>query len=182
MAILLDIFDIFDILVAAIGVATHTAAATPPPPCYVVVTAIVSTANPYTIHRVVTTGIRRYEDTGNGSPSYCTPSDDTRAARALTAVDMRLRDSTVTGDVEHVVVRTTSPDVAGAHLVQIVAKARATPADFKRVEVVSVKDARGTEQDSIPMPALSHDANARAACAADNAALQRTRVSFAWAC
>lgn len=166
------------ILLAAVGSATRPA----PTPCYVIVTAIVSTPDPYTIRRVVTTGIHRYEDAGGGSPSYCTPIAGDGAARAQRAVDFRVRDAFHAGSIEHVVVQSTSPDVAGAHLLQIVAKSRSTAGSLEGVEVVPVERQRGQAADSVSLPALHAESAARAACIDQNAALRRANAAFYWAC
>lgn len=154
------------------------------PSCYAAITTILSTSAPYTIKRVVTTGVRRYDDDGTGTISYCASINAARFAEARGAVERRLHEppAPASDNVEHVVIRSTSSTIAAEHLKYVVAKAAESGDAFPGVEVVRLKAADVTDVDELPLPPLLPTKRARTACAAANAALVRAGASFHWAC
>jgi hypothetical protein len=152
------------------------------PRCFVAVTAVIAMPDPYRVTRVVTTGVREYEDDGNGTVAYCEPRDVGRLRIAREAVDRRIATSHHDApNVEHVVIRSTSPTVAAQHLVYIAAASRGAP-EFTGIEIVALKAPDGTEFREIPLPPLLATDSARTACGRANLALRRNAASFHWAC
>ncbi|MDB4878538.1 MAG: hypothetical protein JWM41_4984 [Gemmatimonadetes bacterium] len=153
-----------------------------PEPCYAAVTVIRAEAKPYAIKRVVTTGVRRYDDAGGGSISVCTPANGKQFDAARAEVEKRVQTPAITGEIEHVIVKSTSAVIVMDHIRAIVAKAETTPGDFRAVEVVILKAPDGKELDETALPRLLKSESARASCLADNAALKQTNAPFHWAC
>jgi hypothetical protein len=175
------------ILVALLAAITASRTVRPfvaAPSCYAAVTTIVSTPAPYRIKRIVTTGVRRYDDDGNGTISYCAPVDAARFTAARAAVEQRLHESSVptSDNVEHVVIRSTLSSVVAEHLKYVVAKAAEAGDAFPGVEVVRLKAANGKDDDELPLPPLLPTSRARSACAEANVALERAAAPFHWAC
>jgi hypothetical protein len=168
--------------IAVAGVRTITAAPTRADSCYAASTVILSTSNPYRIKRVVTTGVRRYDDAGGGSISACHPTNARHLNAAQTALDKFVQESAPSGDLEHVVMTSTSPVIAGDHLRHIVAKANESHGTFRGVEIVDLKDADGKEIDELPLPRFAPSDSAHAACVNENATLRRAHAPFHWAC
>ncbi|HEY4216575.1 MAG TPA: hypothetical protein VGM67_05525 [Gemmatimonadaceae bacterium] len=91
--------------------------------CFVAIAAVVSTAQPYRVVRVVTTGVREFDDDGTGTVAYCEPRDASRVRSARAAVDRKVGDiRQVAGqNVEHVVLRSTSQALVARQLSYVTA-------------------------------------------------------------
>jgi hypothetical protein len=151
-------------------------------PCYVAVTAVVSLPAPYRVARVVTTGVREYEDDGTGTAAYCEPLDVARLHAARAAIDRQIETShQAEQNVERVVIRSTSATVVAQHLVYVAASGHAF-AEFHGVEVVTLEAPNGTEYRELPLPSLLPTDSARAACDSANVALRQNAAPFHWAC
>lgn len=150
-------------------------------PCFVAITVVLAAEHPYSIHRVVTTGVRRYEDSGGGTVGSCAPADKGAIAAARRAVDTRVDSTRGALHVEHVIVRSTSADVVSSHLVRIAARA-STDTVFAGAEVVNVNAPDGSAVIAMPLPPLTTGERQRSRCWERNAMLQQGNASFHWAC
>lgn len=170
----------------AILIYGHASTAKPvhTPDCFIAVTTVVSRPNPYRIARVVTSGVRRYEDDGTGTVSYCAPRDPAKLDAARAAVDRRVEEQKDSAgqNRERVIIRSTSPGLAGDHLKYVAAGAAKSGAAFAGVEVVQIGVQDGTRSDDVPLASLLATDSARAACAKANAELKRVAATFHWAC
>lgn len=153
--------------------------------CYVANTAVIWYGDPeYKIHRIITTGIRRYANAGNGSIAKCAPKDAAdlaanRAALARVVDSMHVAAPFVMTRMELTV---QSVELIRSQLVALDAKARAHPDDFAYTEIVDVTRRDGSEATEVPLPALSTTPRDAESCKARNDSLHRAVSAVRPAC
>ena len=111
--------------------------------CFVAITAVVSTAQPYRIVRVVTTGVREFEDDGAGTVAYCEPRDPSQIRVAREAVDRKVGDIRLVAgqNVERVVLRSTSRSLVTRQLSYVTASTSEEKTGRSGVELIVLKAA-----------------------------------------
>ncbi|MEP6496105.1 MAG: hypothetical protein ABJF01_25750 [bacterium] len=169
---------------AVVGIGGLTSRVIAPVSCYVANTAVIWHGDPdYTIHRVITTGIRRY-DGGPGTIAQCVPKDSGElvANREVLerAVDSIRLDPPMT--MNRLELSAQSAQLIRSQLVSLEAKARAHPDGFVGIEIVDVQAANGSQVPEIALPSFSTTTSDAEACAARNESLQRAGSRMRWAC
>ncbi|HTE45989.1 MAG TPA: hypothetical protein VK636_12135 [Gemmatimonadaceae bacterium] len=168
-----------------VGVGSLTSRVMVPPSCYVANTAVIWHGDPdYTIHRIITTGIRRYDDAGQGTIAQCAPKDSAdivanRAALARVVDSLRVEPPLTMNRLE---LAARSEQLILSQLVSLDAKARAHSDRFLGLEIVEVKRANGAEVSATALPAFSKTPSETESCKARNENLQRSASRVRWAC
>jgi hypothetical protein len=163
---------------------THLPTTAPGEACYVAELAvIVDDVADFKYHRVVVSGIRRFEATRDVAGN-CEPRDAMAVNAMKRAVEQRLdsvrvapRQMRTTIALQH-----TSLDFIKSQIVRFATLAREHAGTFKRVEVVSVNVPGAPRSEELPLPRLATSDADAAACASDNAGLVRAGATFLWAC
>jgi hypothetical protein len=156
-----------------------------PANCFVSATAVVwHGQRDYTIRRVVSSGIRRFDDDGAGTPSECTPVNRLAIPSARLAATQRIDSTHSLSIAEFAVIelRGTSVERIRAELLNVESKAHAHPNGFAHVEVVSLRNYLGVEPDETPIRVSTPADSAARACGRDNDDLKRRAASFRWLC
>lgn len=171
--------------VAVALVAIHPTVAFAATPCYVLVAVIVFEPAPSAlIHRIVATGVRRFDDAGGGTESNCVPTASTAVLLGERAVLSRADSSGITPPLrfDRVVLRGISAEAVVGRFVAMAATARERSSRFTRVEIVSLAAYFGTEPQQASIPRQSQNERERERCVADNDELQRTNAGLRWLC
>jgi len=169
--------------VAAIG--GHTNRVSAPPSCYVANTAVIWYGDPdYKIHRIVTTGIRRYDDAGNSTMARCAPKDSAdlvanRQALARVIDTLRVDPPRTMTRME---LTAQSSTLIESQLVSLDAKAKAHSDEFSNIEIVHVRKSDGSEVPEVTLPRLSKTPLDAAACIARSDSLRRAGSPIRPAC
>ena len=142
---------------------------------------VVEEAPAYRFHRIVVAGIRKVEPAADASEFNCEPRNLMVTGAMRRAVEQHL-DSVVAPRVRTVVeVRHHSIDVVKGEIARFAERARAHAGTFRRVEWLKA-DLPAADAPAFALPRLSiSDADA-AACAQDNAKLERATARYRWAC
>jgi hypothetical protein len=170
-------------VVAVVG--DVTSRATAPGSCYVANTAVIWYGDPdYKIHRILTTGIRRYDDAGNGTMMRCVPKDSAdlvanRAALARVIDSLRLDPPRIVTRVE---LTAQSSKLIESQLVSLNAKAKTHSDNFANIEIVDVRRRDGTEVPEVVLPELSKTPGETEACKARNDSLHQAGSHIRPAC
>ena len=144
--------------------------------CYATLIALVADAHPYTIRRVVTTGVRRFDDAGGGTRAHCAPSDADARGALHRAVDKQLDADSAAA--EWIDVSGVDADVPRNVLPHILAAVALHAPGFEFVEVV--RDAPGA-LDTVATRLVADDSS-HLRCLERNSELERRRADFRYAC
>jgi hypothetical protein len=169
--------------VAAVSGLTNRTSA--PAFCFVANTAVIWYGDPdYKIHRIVTTGIRRYDDAGNSTMARCAPKDSADLVANRQAL-VRVID-TLRIDPPRTMTRmeltAQSSKLIESQLVSLDAKAKAHSDDFSNIEIVEVRKGDGSEVPEVALPTLSKTPPEAAACTARSDSLRRAGARVRPAC
>jgi hypothetical protein len=156
-----------------------------PPACYVANTAVIWHGDPdYSIRRIISTGIRRYEDSGAGAANHCVPKDSAdlaanREALARVVDSMHLAPPLVTSRLE---IAAQSAELVRSQIVSLEAKARSHPDNFSGLEIVDVRRPSGSSVPAAELPPLSKTVDRANWCRAANDSLGRLGSTIRMAC
>jgi hypothetical protein len=146
-------------------------------PCYTTIVAMV-TDTPYALRRIVTSGVRRFDDAGGGTRTHCIPTDADAPATLHHLVARRLG-ATDSAAAKWFVASGLDARIPRAIIPHLLAAAPRHAASFEFVEL-SALDAPGSPD--LDTTRIIADDSAHARCLARNAALERQSERFRYLC
>lgn len=146
------------------------------PACYATVVALVADPHPFTIRRIVTSGVRRFDDAGGGTRTQCVPTEPDAPYTLHRLVGRQL--GTDSAAAQWIDVSGTDPQASRDVIPRILTAVALRAPGFEFVEIVG--DAPGSP-DSVATRLVPND-SAHTRCVERNAGLERRRERFRYAC